>query len=150
MLLVFLSAMVPNLWEDFTPLRTRITFPDGKTTVFADTTSKLPACHPNIEFLTEFTSVFIDDIRQALFRHLILECESVTDGITVSVDNPKRNLGVELSQKLSQLTGNSRTCCSQEVSSKVTRCFGYCLSARLLFTKGGIKFIKSSIYCFFN
>ena len=104
--------------------------------MFLDTTSKLSACFADVEFLTEFTSVFIYDIWHAQFRYLILEREAVPNGITISVDNPERNLWIELCQKLSQLAGNSRTWCSQKVCREVDYCFRNGMYGRLLFIRG--------------
>ena len=68
MLLVLLIKMVSDLREGFTPLCAWLARPNGMTTMFADTIPKLSASHADVEFLTESTSVFIYEIRQAVLR----------------------------------------------------------------------------------
>ena len=72
---MYLMAMPTDFREDFRALSARITSSNSKSLVFTDTVSKLSACLAYIEFLTEFTSVFVDNIRHADFRYLILKVE---------------------------------------------------------------------------
>ena len=136
-----LMAMSTNLRERQTIFIARIAPSNGKSLVLTDATSKLSACLTYIEFLTEFARVFVDNVRHAEFRNLILKIEPVTNSITIRIDNPKGNLGIELSHKLTQLLGYRVTQGTQEDCGKVDNSLGDILLGGSLYSKGNIKLV---------